>query len=71
MSLARTPDGREYTAPGFDYDAHDRWVRAGHCPVVSLSKAWCGKMNDHEEFLHGSPWLDPDFRGPHYAEWAW
>ncbi len=68
MSLARTADGREYAAPGFDYAAHDRWVRAGHCPVVSISRAWCNRAPGHEG-LHGSPYRPPDDRGSRYAEW--
>jgi len=35
-------DGGPYRPAGaFNYDAHDRWVQAGHCPVVSWTKAWC------------------------------
>ena len=30
-----------YADPVFDYGAHDRWVAAGYCPVVSRVKAYC------------------------------
>lgn len=47
MALAVTADGREYSAPGFNHEAHDRWVLAGNCPVVSETKAWCDKKAGH------------------------
>jgi hypothetical protein len=55
-ALAVTTDGRPYAAPGFDHEAHDRWVLEGNCPVASVSKAWCGKKAGHAG-RHGSPLL--------------
>ena len=70
MSLAKTPDGQEFTAPGFNHEAHDRWVRVGHCPVVSAAKSWCSKKDGHAEPLHGSPNIPaPGREGPYYVEW--
>jgi hypothetical protein len=68
-NLAVTPDGREYSASGFDHVKHDRWVRAGHCPVVSISKMWCGRASGHQG-RHGSPRVPaPGTEGPQYADW--
>lgn len=34
--------GMQYRPAGeFNWEAHDAWVEQGHCPVVSMSKAWC------------------------------
>ena len=45
---ATDPGGGEYQPAGaFDYTAHDRWVLAGHCPVVSAGKAWCSGKAGH------------------------
>jgi hypothetical protein len=69
MSLARTPDGAEYQGtPGFDYDSHDRWVRAGHCPVVSIGGSWCNKP-PHDGPVHGSVNVPAENRGQHFVEW--
>jgi hypothetical protein len=51
--LAADAQGNPYTAPGFDHVAHDRWVRDGFCPVVSVSRAYCGKRPGHSG-NHGS-----------------
>ena len=56
--LAAAADGNPYVAPGFDYEAHDRWVRDGNCPVVSVSKAYCEKPSGHSG-RHGSPMRQP------------
>jgi hypothetical protein len=70
IHLAKTADGQEFTVPGFDYDRHDRWVLAGHCPVVSRTKAWCGRPYGHPDYaMHGSPWRPAEERGPDYVEW--
>lgn len=54
-------DGRQYQPAGnFDYAAHDRWVEAGHCPVVASSKAYCSSAPHEREFTpHRSPRLLP------------
>lgn len=45
--------GNPYAVPGFDYADHDRWVRDGFCPVVSVCQAYCGKRPGHSG-QHGS-----------------
>jgi hypothetical protein len=50
--------GDPYDAPGFDYAAHDRWVADGFCPVVSETRAYCGKRPGHSG-QHGSPAQKP------------
>jgi hypothetical protein len=52
--------GSPYLPAGsFDFNAHDRWVRAGHCPVVSLSKAWCSNRPHDRWSDHASPYVLP------------
>jgi hypothetical protein len=58
MALAVTSDGRRYAAPGFNHEAHDRWVLAGNCPVISVAKSWCDKKAGHDG-RHGSPLVLP------------
>ena len=65
--LAVDAHGEPYQAPGFDYAAHDRWVRDGFCAVVSVTRAYCGKRPGHSGW-HGSPlWLPDD--SEHWQEW--
>jgi hypothetical protein len=69
VSLARNPDGSEYEGtPGFDYEKHDRWVRAGHCPVVSIGGSWCNKP-PHDDRVHGSPFIPGEDRPARFVEW--
>lgn len=69
MSLARGTDGGEYQGtPGFDYELHDRWVQAGHCPVVSIGGTWCNKP-PHDGRVHGSVFVPAEERSPTYVEW--
>ena len=35
---------------------HDEWVRKGHCPVISRTKAWCNYQAGHNGD-HASPRL--------------
>jgi hypothetical protein len=55
MTRHRAVDARgdPYEIQGFDHDVHDRWVAEGFCPVVSVSKAYCGKRPGHGG-KHGS-----------------
>ena len=66
--LAIDAAGNPYTATGFDHVAHDQWVRDGFCPVVSVTRAYCGKRPGHGG-RHGSPVQKP----AGYQEWdaAW
>jgi len=49
-------DGNQYRPAGnFDFGAHDRWVEAGHCPVVSWTKAWCSNRPHGKGMRHYSP----------------
>jgi hypothetical protein len=57
--LAVDVRGEPYEALGFDYAAHNRWVADGFCPVVSQTRAYCGKRPGHSG-LHGSPRQEPD-----------
>jgi len=73
MALAVTTGGDPYAAPGFNHEAHDRWVLAGNCPVVSITKSWCDKKAGHAP-PHWSPLLTPPVNAadsPHkrYVEW--
>ena len=69
-ALARTTYGTAFAAPGFDHQAHDRWVRAGHCPVVSVGRNWCYLPAGHSGKTHASPRQDPppDFARPHWSD---
>ena len=49
--------GHPYQPAGnFGFAAHDKWVQAGHCPVVALSKAWCSSRPGHA-LRHTSPYI--------------
>jgi hypothetical protein len=50
--LARDTSGQPYQAVNFDFDAHDKHVQAGHCPVVSFSRAWCSRPAEHPGQKH-------------------
>jgi hypothetical protein len=72
-SLAVTPDGHPYVNPGFDHEAHNRWVLNGNCSVVSWTKSWCDRTANHPG-RHWSPLLVPPVNAadsPHvrYEEW--
>ena len=63
-------NGNPYAVPGFGYEAHDRWAEMGFCPVVSVSRAWCGKQPGHGG-MHGSPVkAPPGGREVNWAEWG-
>jgi len=34
--------------------AHENWIAAGYCPVISHTKAWCDRKAGHP-WLHSSP----------------
>jgi hypothetical protein len=55
-------------AGNFDFGAHDRWVREGHCPVVSGSKAWCSLKAGHLG-QHGSPFIRAGTTGESFTWW--
>ena len=61
--------GNPYAVPGFDYADHDRWVRDGFCPVVSVCQAYCGKRPGHSG-RHGSPVQDPAAAAGYDTVWA-
>jgi hypothetical protein len=61
--------GHQYQPAGnFDFAAHDNWVKQGHCPVVSWTKAWCGNKPHGPAVRHGSPAV-PGADGKHWQQW--